>query len=255
MRVSDDIHVGTLRGFDLCLVCVPRQSVRGNAGGKAGAGLPEGAGQQQTHAPGLACPPGLPLFPSRQAGSGKAGIRDRESGVPRIGGVHRPLPGQIQSSMNARVPIRIIVLMLAALGISGCVNVPPYDYTNYRAHPPRSILVLPPLNESTSVEGTYGYLSTVTEPIAERGYYVFPVAVIDQFMKDNGLPTPGEMQEAPLAKIVEVTGADAVLLLTLRQYGSQYHVVDSTTTVEVLAKLVDTRTGILLWQGRGFAKQ
>jgi hypothetical protein len=116
-------------------------------------------------------------------------------------------------------------------------------------------LVLPPINESLAIEGTYGYLSTVTFPIAERGYYVFPVAVVDQFMKENGLPSAHEMQEAPLAKMAEVTGADAVLFLDLKEYNSTYHVLNSVTRVEILAKLVDTHTGILLWQGRGFAEE
>ncbi len=157
--------------------------------------------------------------------------------------------------MNRPAQILAAILLGSSLLLTGCQTVTPYDYTNFRAHPPRSILVLPPINESTAIEGTYSYLSTVTQPIAERGYYVFPVAVIDQFMKDNGLPTAGEMQQAPLTKIAEVTGADAVLFLDLKQYGSSYHVLNSTTTVEVLAKLVDTRTGTLLWQGRGFAQQ
>lgn len=148
----------------------------------------------------------------------------------------------------------LTVLCVSALN-TGCQTAQPYDYTNFRAHPPRSILVLPPLNESTAIEGTYGYLTTVTRPVAERGYYVFPVAVVDQFMKDNGLPTAHEMQEAPLAKVAEITGADAVLFLDLKQYGSHYQVLSSVVTVEVFAKLVDTRTGILLWQGHGVAQQ
>jgi hypothetical protein len=156
--------------------------------------------------------------------------------------------------MNALLRPLSLAIVAAALGVAGCKTIEPYDYTNFRAHPPRSILVLPPLNETVTVEATYGYLSTVTQPIAERGYYVFPVAVTDQFLKDNGLPTADDMQQAPLAKFAEVVGADAVLFLTLKQYGSKYQVVRATTTVEVLAKLVDTRTGILLWQGRGFAE-
>src|SRR5262249_38138591 len=131
----------------------------------------------------------------------------------------------------------------------------PYDYTNFRAHPPRSILVLPPLNESTAVEGTYGYLTTVTRPVAERGYYVFPVAVVDQFMKANGLPTASDMQQAPLAKVAQITAAAAVLFLDLKQYGAHYQIISSMVVVEVAAKLVDTRTGILLWEGHGMAQQ
>jgi hypothetical protein len=157
--------------------------------------------------------------------------------------------------------MRFAIQRLAALGllgvgaliISGCQTVAPYDYTNFRAHPPRSILVL--LNESNAIEATYGYLSTVTYPIAERGYYVFPVAVVDQFMKENGLPSAHEMQEAPIAKLAEVTGADAVLFLDLKQYDSKYQILSSVTRVEVQAKLLDSRTGILLWQGRGYAEQ
>jgi hypothetical protein len=157
--------------------------------------------------------------------------------------------------MNTRLLIRTSVLALTALGFSGCVNIPPYDYTNYRAHPPRSILVLPPLNESTSVQGTYSYLSTVTRPVAELGYYVFPVAVIDQFLKENGMPTAGEMHQVPLDKVLEILGADAVLYVTLVQYGSKYQVVNSSTIVRLKARLVDTRTGILLWEGSGMAEE
>lgn len=143
---------------------------------------------------------------------------------------------------------------MVALVLAGCAT-QPYDYTNYRAHRPRSILVLPPLNESTDMKGTYGYLSTVTQPIAELGYYVFPVAVIDQFLKENGMPTAGEMHQVPLNKVAEITGADAVLFVTLQQYGSKYQVINSATVVSARAKLVDTRTGLLLWEGQGMAQQ
>jgi len=138
--------------------------------------------------------------------------------------------------------------------LTGCVT-RPYDYTNFHAHPPRSILVLPPLNQSTDVRGTYGYLSTVTMPLAEMGYYVFPVAVVDQFMKENGLPTAGEMHEVPLNKIREIVGADAVLYVTLKQYGSKYEVITSATIVTAEAKLVDTQTGLTLWEGKASAEQ
>ena len=124
----------------------------------------------------------------------------------------------------------ILGLLSTVVALSGCVT-KPYDYTNFRAHPPRSILVLPPLNESTDTRGTYGYLSTVTMPLAEMGYYVFPVVVVDQYMKENGLPGAGEMHQVPLDKIRDIIGADAVLYITLKQYGSKYQVLTSTTIV------------------------
>ncbi len=148
------------------------------------------------------------------------------------------------------------MLVLVAAGLTGCVSAPPpYDYSDFRQSPPRSILVLPPLDETTSVIGPYSYLSTVSFPIAERGYYVFPVAVVDQLLKENGMPTPGEMHQVALDKLRESTGADAVLYPVLHQYGTKYVVLSSTTTVDVSVRLVDTRSGKLLWEGRGAVAQ
>ena len=151
--------------------------------------------------------------------------------------------------MNTSKRIRILGVSAAMLALAGCAT-KPYDYTNFREHPPRSILVLPPLNESTEIEGTYSYLSTVTRPLAEHGYYVFPVAIVDQFMKENGMPTPGEMHQVPLNKIAEIIGADAVMYVTVLEYGTKYQILKSVPTVKEAAKLVDTRTGILLWEGK-----
>jgi hypothetical protein len=150
---------------------------------------------------------------------------------------------------------RAICSAAAAVLVSGCVTAQPYDYTNYRLHPPRSIVVLPPLNQSTAVEATYGYLTTVTRPLAERGYYVFPIAVVDQFLKENGLPSAGEMHQVPPEKMAEILGADAVMFITVEQYGTKYLLLDSVTTVAVKARLVDTRSGLLLWEGKRLVQQ
>ncbi|MEO8315242.1 MAG: GNA1162 family protein [Pseudomonadota bacterium] len=156
--------------------------------------------------------------------------------------------------MSLRSPLPVLV-MFAALSLAACATPVAYDYTAFRQHPPRSILVLPPLNQSTAVEGTYSYLSTVSMPLAERGYYVFPVAVVDQLMKENGLPTAGEMHAVPVAKLGEITGADAVLYVVLQQYGSKFLVLGTTTSVEVSARLVDTRSGTELWKGHALVQQ
>ena len=71
--------------------------------------------------------------------------------------------------------------------------------------------------------------------------------------KENGLPLPDQMHEAPLSKLQSIFGTDAVLYLTLEKYGSTYVVLDSQTVVTAKARLVDARTGTLLWQGRASA--
>ena len=87
------------------------------------------------------------------------------------------------------------------------------------------------------------------------GYYVFPVVEVDQLLKDNGLPTAGEMHQVPLNKIGEIIGADSVLYVTIKKYGSKYEIITSMTTVSADAKLVDVKTGLTLWEGTATAQQ
>lgn len=52
--------------------------------------------------------------------------------------------------------------------MAGCaVPTKNVDYAAFKASKPRSIVVLPPLNESPDVKATYGMLSQVTTPLAE----------------------------------------------------------------------------------------
>ena len=145
------------------------------------------------------------------------------------------------------------IIGLGGLVIQGCATTPKgYEhaaYAAYLAHMPRSILVLPPQNETVEVMAPYIYLSTITRSLAERGYYVYPVAVIDALMKENGVPTPAEMAQIPLKKIKEVINPDAVLYVTIVQWGVKYQLIDTNTIVGIRGRLVDTDTGAILWSG------
>lgn len=148
----------------------------------------------------------------------------------------------------------VAVVGLACLGLmTGCATTTPYDYSAFEEYKPRSILVLPPVNQSVEVGAPYIYLSRVTQPLAERGYYVFPVAVVDQLMKENGLPSSAEMHNVPLAKIKEVINPDAVLYITIDNWGQKYQVISSTAMVKVSGKLIDVESGALLWEGHAEA--
>lgn len=138
-----------------------------------------------------------------------------------------------------------IALFLSA----GCASVEPYDYGIYRENMPTSVVVLPPLEETFEANASYQYLSTITRPLAERGYYVFPPAMVASMLRENGLPTPFEMHQASPAKLQEVFGADAALYVTLESWGTRYAVLQSVTEVEVSATLVDLRSGLTLWEG------
>jgi len=145
---------------------------------------------------------------------------------------------------------RLIVLASAAL-LVGCVG-PQHkdvDYTAFRASKPASILVLPPLNASVEPAATAAVLSLATRPLAESGYYVVPVAVMDETFKQNGLDSADDAHAVPHERLREIFGADAALYLTVKDYGARYQVVQSTVTVAIDAHLIDLRNGARLWEG------
>lgn len=149
----------------------------------------------------------------------------------------------------------IYLTPLLVLLCSGCVTPQPYDYTALKESKPRSIVVIPPMNNSIEANAPYVYLSTITRPLAEKGYYVFPVSVIDHFMKENGLPTPAEMNSVPLDKIEENIGADAALYIIIDDWGQNYQITSSVAKVSVKLKLLDVKTGAVLWQASAYAQK
>ena len=113
--------------------------------------------------------------------------------------------------------------------------------------------MLPPLNTSPDVNATYSLLSQVSAPLAESGYYVFPVALVDETFRNNGLAQPEEIHAVPAAKLREIFGADAALYIEITNYGTSYAIVVAETRVTAAAKLVDLRSGTQLWSGEATA--
>jgi hypothetical protein len=151
-----------------------------------------------------------------------------------------------------RIYLGIIVFF--TLLTTGCVSMPSaFDYSEFRNSDPRSILILPPTNQSTEVIAPFSVMAQMSAPIAESGFYVFPVALVNQTFQNNGLTVANDIQAVPVAKLYELFGADAALYIDIQEYGTSYVVISSDTVVTVTAKLVDLKTGNLIWQGASSA--
>lgn len=155
--------------------------------------------------------------------------------------------------MNILHGSRLSVLCMVASLMIGCASKPTYDYTELKAANPTSILVLPPTNNSTDTNATNAVLAQLTRPLAEAGYYVVPVGLMDAMFKENGIYGPDEAQNISLEKLRSVFDADAALYTEITEYGSSYQVIGSTTAVALSARLVDLRSGTTLWAGGGRA--
>ena len=145
---------------------------------------------------------------------------------------------------------KIAIALVAVVLMGGCATKKPgWDYSAYKESRPRSILVLPPINNSPDITATYSVMSFVTKPLAEAGYYVMPVAMVAEAFKENGLTQPSDMHATANEKLRQIFGADAALYITVTKFGVSYTVVNSETMVQVQGRLVDLKSGATLWQG------
>jgi len=136
-----------------------------------------------------------------------------------------------------------------ALLLTGCATTPKWDYTPFFENHPRSILVVPASNTTTAVDAPEIWSTTITMPLAERGYYVFPLYLTTDLLKDLGLTNEALLEQLVPSRFKEIFGADAVFFVTIHDWSTKYLVLASNVTVRVSYKLVDTRTGLVLWQG------
>lgn len=137
--------------------------------------------------------------------------------------------------------------------LSACATPHSYDYSAYKNSDPKSILILPPKNSSPDVAASYSMYSHTQRPIAEAGYYVFPISLVDEAFKNNGLTIADEIHLVDPAKLQQIFGADAALYIDIKEYGTQYLVLNSASIVTAEGRLVDLRTGTLLWEGKATA--
>lgn len=144
------------------------------------------------------------------------------------------------------------ILGLALLG--GCATKPaPYDYSAFTKAKPVTLLVMPPINDSPDVKATPAVWAQATLPLAEAGYYVLPVTLVDETFRQNGVDSANDAQAIPYPKLRDFFGADAAVYIKVTKYGTSYAVVASETRVEAEARIIDLRSGELLWQGKAAA--
>ena len=136
----------------------------------------------------------------------------------------------------------VLISALFALFLSGCAQ-KTYDYSAFLNSQPKSILVLPPTSSSNDLKASAGVGANAILPL-----YVFPMTLVYETFKQNGISQPHEMAQVPLQKLKRYFGADAVLYLDVPVYGSSYRLIKSSTDVEIHAKLVDINSGATLWE-------
>lgn len=144
--------------------------------------------------------------------------------------------------------LSFVIAASSLLLLSACITPPAKpDYTKFFDHQPRSILVVPPANKTTAVDAPAVFLTTVSAAFAERGYYVFPVFLVQAILTDLGATDEGAIATVPPDKFKEVFGTDSILYVTITDWTTSYIVLASNIIVGAEYRLVDAATGDILW--------
>lgn len=130
--------------------------------------------------------------------------------------------------------MRKIYLMLVAcvsIALTGCVTQP----KDFVVDDPeiRSILIVPVVNETHEVLAGNMMLSTMSWPIAERGYYSFPVNTVRFVLEQEGLYEPEKVHELAPTKLAKMFDADAILYAKVTFWDATYMVFATQTRVTV----------------------
>ena len=149
----------------------------------------------------------------------------------------------------------VVALMLLALVavLGGCAkHVAKQElFPNMYEEMPASILILPPMNESTAADAKEYYTTTIQEPLSLNGFYTFPVPVANEILKLEGIYDTELLYNMPLNKFKEYFGADAVLFTTIKRWDLVYLVLAGSLTVSFDSEIRSTTTNRTLWKYNG----
>ncbi|WP_341937513.1 DUF799 domain-containing protein [Marinimicrobium sp. C2-29] len=148
-----------------------------------------------------------------------------------------------------RLLLRSGTLALMVL-VAGCaVNQESADFTAFHDAQPKSILVVPVVNESVDVQAPLSVLTTLPKTLGEKGYYIFPVNTVKTLLEYEGLYEPAVIHNTPPEQLASLFGADAILYVTIHEWTAQYVVLQTTTVVDFEYRIVN-HDGAELWSAR-----
>ena len=144
--------------------------------------------------------------------------------------------------------MRNIFIAGVIIALTGCVTQPvKKDMSAFIAAAPRSILIVPVINKSLDVDASNYVLSTLPVPVAEKGYYVFPVNTTKFVLEQEGFYEGDRIHNEPPAVLAKLFDADAILYVTINRWDAKYVVISTAVTVEFEYRMV-SKDGTEIWR-------
>jgi hypothetical protein len=143
--------------------------------------------------------------------------------------------------------MRKILTVLACLLMAGCAVPVKKDMSAFKAAAPRSILVVPTINKSLDVDAPNYVLAALPVPVAEKGFYVFPVNTTKFVLEQEGYYEGERIHQAPTQVLANLFGADAVLYVAINRWDAQFALFTTVVTVDFDYRMV-AKDGTEIWK-------
>lgn len=158
-------------------------------------------------------------------------------------------------SLNKKVS-SLFILCVSVLSFSGCATTTQNMISKQGAfnklyeEKPKSVLVVPAINQSTAADAPLYYATTISQPLTEQGYYVLPITITDEILRSSGISDGAQLAAVPVNRLGTLFGADAVLFVTINLWDTSYYVLGGHVVVGLHYNMVSTKTSETLWQYR-----
>lgn len=149
--------------------------------------------------------------------------------------------------------IKLITLTAIVVSLLSCATTKTETknvaYAGMYDQKPVSVLIMPPINKTTSIEAKEYFYSTLKSPVAEKGYYVIPPFISMEILKRESAYDAERFLEAPLKKFGELYGADVALFTIIHSWDKNALTADVTVGVEYIVRSI--KTGETLYHRKG----
>ncbi len=155
----------------------------------------------------------------------------------------------------------LLILVIAVMALTACATWkrPTLEeaYPQMYIDPPVSILIWPPVNNTTAVDAREYFSCSLSEAIGLKGYYVLPVESVFRILREEGLYESGNVSynlaseyPAIFTNLKDHFGADAVLQSTIEKWDKSWFLTSGTLTIQARFELFNTTTGDRIWDYR-----
>lgn len=144
----------------------------------------------------------------------------------------------------------ILILVCASMFlILSCATVEPVTkaeaYSDLYAEKPVTVLIMPPINNSTNVDAKDYFYSTLNVPFCNAGYYVYPPFLTLSILQIESAYDSELFINKDLSKFNKLFGADLSVFTTIKKWDKS--VIGSTVTVEIDYLIKSTRSNKIVY--------